>query len=156
MKIIFTVFLLIICTGLKSQLLNVQLLHEISDVSYDSVSDIMTGKYGFERLKELEENNELVFLKGDLEDQRMVIITILPKNSSCRNAASIVAGVKLDIEKFKNEIIHNGFRYTGENVLSGDITMHSYIKGKSGILISDQPTQIGAYQIIFDCGTEKK
>ena len=144
MKKIFIILTLLLSINLTySQ--NIKFLEQISTISFWDIDDVMINGYGYRKM-EVEQERARKYAKiVDDNINSVIVITILnPKNSST-NTRDLSVGLDYSIDKFKSNLVENGYLYQGKN----DFDLLIYRNDKNNILISNEPNKVGATQIIF-------
>jgi hypothetical protein len=144
MKKIFIILTLLLSINLTySQ--NIKFLEQISTISFWDIDDVMINGYGYRKM-EVEQERARKYAKiVDDNINSVIVITILnPKNSST-NTLDLSVGLDYSIDKFKSNLVENGYLYQGKN----DFDLLIYRNDKNNILISNEPNKVGATQIIF-------
>jgi hypothetical protein len=123
--------------------LNLEFLKQISLISFVDIDDVMINGYGYNKIEEEERAITYVkFKKEDLSD--IIIIQIFDSKDDSRNIMDIKVGPSFSMRKIKDDLVDDGFLYGGLN----DIGFYIYRKEDIVYLISEEPNESGAHQIL--------
>lgn len=124
---------------------NIKFLEQISTISFWDIDDVMINGYGYRKMEVEQERTRKYAKIVDDNINSVIVITILnPKNSSV-HTLDLSVGSDYSMDKFKSDLVENGYLYQGKN----DFDLLIYRNDKNNILISSEPNKVGATQIIF-------
>jgi len=144
-------YLLLFFALCQSQNLQGVHLEEIANHNMEKLDNVMIQKFGFTRVKEIEDLNQRVYSNNSDKKENLLVITVIKKEGSCSNILSIVNSSFDNMQRLRAELPTIGYVYAGKKRLSSSIILSQYVKDRIIIALSDEVTATGAYQILLVC-----
>ena len=136
---------------IRAQYLTAFQVHQISTYSFEEIDDLMVIEYDFKRLKDLEDVNQKVYSNDSEHLDQLIVVTVIKNLKSCANVTSIVIKSLTNTLEIRKDLSLIGFVYQGKKLLSPELVVSEYSKGRDYILITDNTTPTGAFQILSMC-----
>ncbi|MCY0976904.1 hypothetical protein PGH12_07025 [Chryseobacterium wangxinyae] len=137
--------------SVNAQSLTAFQVHQISTYSFEDIDDLMVIEYDFKRLKDLEDVNQKVYSNDSEHLDQLIVVTVIKNLKSCANITSIVIKSLANTLEIRKDLSMIGFVYQGKKLLAPEIVVSEYSKGRDYILITDNTTPTGAFQILSMC-----
>ncbi|MBW7674166.1 hypothetical protein [Chryseobacterium chendengshani] len=102
-------------------------------------------------MKNLEEVDQRVYSNESDDLSQLIVVTIIKQNDSCANITSIVIKSLTNVLQIRNDLSILGFNYKRKKKLAPEIIVSEFVKDRYCILITDNTTQTGAFQILSIC-----
>lgn len=142
---IFNVYFLLFSTFVFSQNLKLDMLEQLTRISFASIDEYMNNAQGYYKIKEEDNGKVRIYGKQDGDNiDNTIFITVTTGFNRPLNALDITTGKNIDIQKLKNELLNSNYNYRGEN-----FGMFIYEKNDTSFLIREKVNNMGANQILF-------
>lgn len=128
-----------------SQSQNIKFFEQISSIPLSEIDNVMIRGYGFKKIEAVEsEIKQYGKIFGD-NFHSAVIVRIFYSDDSPNHTVNVLFGSDYSINKFKSDLIENGYLYQGNK--TGPFL---YKNDNFNILIYNEPNEVGAHEIILN------
>lgn len=148
MKYLFLILMIFLCQYSFSQKFDVEFLERLTKISFVSIDEYMIEGYGFEKVEEENNGRQRTFIRTYNENWDNLILIEISSPKDKPNILDIRVGKNYNIRSIKDNIISSDYEYDGTNKLGFAV----YKKDKSTFIISKEPNEAGATQIMLISG----
>ena len=139
-------FILCFCFAnfINAQKLDLNLIDKLVKMSFVSMDEYMVEGYGFEKLENKSDERTSTYARKYNNDYNSTIIIKVLNPKDTPNVIEIFLAKNFNIRDVKDELLSRGYEYNGSNKYGGIV----YKKRKSVYVISKEPNEVGATQIM--------